>query len=88
MLTEESRRHGVELGALIRAALTAGQITESAQSFSFGTNDLTLTTWGFSRADVERAFFFRYLERGVTPVPRSPGERWRQGTEPGAAARC
>ena len=42
---------------LPRAALTAGQIAESAEFFSFGTNDLTQTTWGFSRDDVEAAFF-------------------------------
>jgi pyruvate, orthophosphate dikinase len=72
VLAEESDRHGVELGALIgtmielpRAALTAGQIAGSAQFFSFGTNDLTQTTWGFSRDDVEGSFFARYLDRGI-----------------------
>jgi pyruvate,orthophosphate dikinase len=50
---------------LPRAALTAGQIAEAAQFFSFGTNDLTQTTWGFSRDDVESAFFGRYLELGI-----------------------
>ena len=40
-----------------RAALTAGQIAEAADFFSFGTNDLTQMTWGFSRDDVEAAFF-------------------------------
>ena len=42
-----------------RAALTAGQIAEAAEFFSFGTNDLTQMTWGFSRDDVEAAFFSR-----------------------------
>jgi pyruvate, orthophosphate dikinase len=72
VLDEEAERAGVELGALIgtmielpRAALTAGYIAESAQFFSFGTNDLTQTTWGFSRDDVEGSFFSRYLERGI-----------------------
>ncbi|WP_084962525.1 pyruvate, phosphate dikinase [Thermoactinospora rubra] len=51
-----------------RAALTAGQIAEAAQFFSFGTNDLTQMTWGFSRDDVEAAFFSRYLELGVFGV--------------------
>ena len=37
---------------LPRAALTAGQIAEAAEFFSFGTNDLTQTVWGFSRDDV------------------------------------
>ena len=40
---------------LPRAALTAGEIAEAADFFSFGTNDLTQTTWGFSRDDVESA---------------------------------
>ncbi|CAL9325912.1 pyruvate, phosphate dikinase [Streptomyces sp. SudanB182_2057] len=50
---------------LPRAALTAGRIAEEAEFFSFGTNDLTQTTWGFSRDDVEAAFFPAYLDKGV-----------------------
>ncbi|WP_037682433.1 pyruvate, phosphate dikinase [Streptomyces griseus] len=50
---------------LPRAALTAGRIAEEADFFSFGTNDLTQTTWGFSRDDVESAFFSAYLDKGV-----------------------
>ncbi|MBN0042742.1 pyruvate, phosphate dikinase [Streptomyces actuosus] len=50
---------------LPRAALTAGRIAEVAEFFSFGTNDLTQTTWGFSRDDVEAAFFSAYLDKGV-----------------------
>lgn len=53
---------------LPRAALTAAQIAEVAQFFSFGTNDLTQTTWGFSRDDVEGAFFSTYLEKGIFGV--------------------
>jgi len=53
---------------LPRAAVTADQIAEAAQFFSFGTNDLTQTTWGFSRDDVEAAFFSTYLEKGVFGV--------------------
>ena len=53
---------------LPRAALTAGHIAEAAEFFSFGTNDLTQTTWGFSRDDVEAAFFSAYLEKGVFGV--------------------
>lgn len=53
---------------LPRAAMTAGQIAEAAEFFSFGTNDLTQTTWGFSRDDVEAAFFGRYLELGIFGV--------------------
>ena len=53
---------------LPRAAITAGQIAEAADFFSFGTNDLTQTTWGFSRDDVEAAFFSAYLEKGIFGV--------------------
>ncbi|WP_214321952.1 pyruvate, phosphate dikinase [Nonomuraea sediminis] len=67
------RETGVDalIGTMIetpRAALTAGQIAEAAEFFSFGTNDLTQMTWGFSRDDVEAAFFSRYLELGVFGV--------------------
>jgi pyruvate,orthophosphate dikinase len=48
-----------------RAALTAGQIAEAAEFFSFGTNDLTQMGWGFSRDDVEGSFFTRYLDLGI-----------------------
>ncbi|MCF2530585.1 pyruvate, phosphate dikinase [Yinghuangia sp. KLBMP8922] len=53
---------------LPRAALTAGQIAEAAEFFSFGTNDLTQTTWGFSRDDVEASFFTAYLAAGIFGV--------------------
>ncbi|NUK67466.1 pyruvate, phosphate dikinase [Streptomyces lunaelactis] len=53
---------------LPRAALTAGQIAEAAQFFSFGTNDLTQTVWGFSRDDVEASFFTASLEKGIFGV--------------------
>jgi pyruvate, orthophosphate dikinase len=53
---------------LPRAALTADHIAESAEFFSFGTNDLTQMTWGFSRDDVEGAFFSAYLEKGIFGV--------------------
>src|SRR5215831_11615152 len=51
-----------------RAAMIAGEIARSAEFFSFGTNDLTQMTWGFSRDDVEGAFFSRYIELGVFGV--------------------
>ncbi len=51
-----------------RAALTAGQIAEAAEFFSFGTNDLTQMGWGFSRDDVEAAFFSQYLDKGIFGV--------------------
>ncbi|WP_069811517.1 pyruvate, phosphate dikinase [Streptomyces sp. TP-A0874] len=62
---------GLSLGTMIelpRAALTAGQIAEAAEFFSFGTNDLTQTVWGFSRDDVEASFFTAYLEKGIFGV--------------------
>lgn len=72
VIARVSEKHGVELhipiGTMIelpRAALTAHRIVRAADFFSFGTNDLTQTTWGFSRDDVEAAFFSEYLERGI-----------------------
>ncbi|MFB7173192.1 pyruvate, phosphate dikinase [Streptomyces sp. NPDC056254] len=61
----------LSIGTMIelpRAALTAAQIAEAAQFFSFGTNDLTQTVWGFSRDDVEASFFTAYLEKGIFGV--------------------
>jgi pyruvate,orthophosphate dikinase len=75
VITEVSAAAGVELsvpiGTMIelpRAALTAHRIADAADFFSFGTNDLTQTTWGFSRDDVEAALFASYLEQGVFTV--------------------
>ena len=51
-----------------RGALTAGQIAEVAEFFSFGTNDLTQMTFGFSRDDVEATFLPKYLEYGIFKV--------------------
>ena len=77
VIAEVSAARGVSLeipiGTMIelpRAALTAGEIAQAADFFSFGTNDLTQTTWGFSRDDAEGAFFTNYLEArifGVSP---------------------
>ncbi len=50
---------------LPRAALIADQIAKSAEFFSFGTNDLTQNTFGFSRDDVEAKFLMRYKEAGI-----------------------
>jgi len=50
---------------LPRAAITADKIAQEAEFFSFGTNDLTQTTFGFSRDDAEGKFLDRYLETGV-----------------------
>ncbi len=66
---------GVELtipiGTMIelpRAALTARRIAASADFFSFGTNDLTQTTWGFSRDDVEAELFVEYMDKGIFTI--------------------
>ena len=75
ILAEVSESEGVDLhipiGTMIelpRAALTAFRVAEAAEFFSFGTNDLTQTSWGFSRDDVEAAFFAAYLDKGVFTV--------------------
>ena len=48
-----------------RAAVTADQIAEYAEFFSFGTNDLTQTTFGISRDDAEAGFLLEYMEKGI-----------------------
>ncbi|MGH8833896.1 MAG: pyruvate, phosphate dikinase, partial [Actinomycetes bacterium] len=101
VLAEVSTARGVELdypiGTMIelpRAALTAAQIAEAAEFFSYGTNDLTQTTWGFSRDDVEGSFFSEYLDRGVFGVSpfetldrEGVGRLVRIASEEGRAAR-
>ncbi|MEO6605845.1 MAG: putative PEP-binding protein, partial [Aeromicrobium sp.] len=60
-----------KIGTMIelpRAVTVADQIAKSAEFFSFGTNDLTQMTWGFSRDDVEASFFSTYLDKGIFPV--------------------
>jgi pyruvate,orthophosphate dikinase len=69
----EEMHHTIEfkVGTMIevpRAALTAGTIAETAEFFSFGTNDLTQTTYGISRDDAEGKFLMRYVEEGVIPT--------------------
>jgi pyruvate,orthophosphate dikinase len=75
ILAEVAAAKGVTLdipiGTMIelpRAALTGHRIADAADFFSFGTNDLTQTTWGFSRDDVESSVFATYLEKGVFTV--------------------
>jgi pyruvate, orthophosphate dikinase len=72
VLAEACSSQGVEVQAKIgtmievpRAVLTADEIAGAADFFSFGTNDLTQMTWGFSRDDVEAAFFHAYLDKGI-----------------------
>jgi pyruvate, orthophosphate dikinase len=75
VLRSVAEETGTEVHTLIgtmievpRAALTAGEIALAAEFFSFGTNDLTQMGWGFSRDDVEAAFFSRYLDLGIFGV--------------------
>ena len=67
-------KQGIEIdykfGTMIeipRAALTADEIAEYASFFSFGTNDLTQTTFGISRDDAEASFLVEYMEKGILP---------------------
>jgi pyruvate,orthophosphate dikinase len=72
---EKGVRVPYKFGTMIeipRAALTAGEIAVEAEFFSFGTNDLTQTTFGYSRDDAERHFIVRYLEQKI--LPRNPFE--------------
>jgi len=67
---EEGVELDIPIGTMIelpRAAVTADEIASKADFFSFGTNDLTQTTFGFSRDDVEGKFIPRYLERRIIP---------------------
>jgi len=83
------------VGAMIelpRAALTADQIAEHADFFSFGTNDLTQTGIGISRDDAEASFLAAYIEAGIVPVnpfatidADGVGELVRIGVEKGRA---
>jgi pyruvate, orthophosphate dikinase len=50
-----------------RAAVTADEIAAVAEFFSFGTNDLTQMTFGYSRDDAERNFLVKYVEDGILP---------------------
>ena len=75
VVEEVEKQEGMEIdipiGCMIelpRAAVTADEIAKDASFFSFGTNDLTQTTWGFSRDDVEGAFFTQYMADGVFNV--------------------
>ncbi len=73
LFKELGERVDYKVGTMIetpRAALTAGEIAELSDFFSFGTNDLTQTTFGFSRDDVEAKFIPKYKEMGI--LPQSP----------------
>jgi len=97
---EVMKQYGVEIeykvGTMIelpRAALTSDEIAKYAEFFSFGTNDLTQTTFGFSRDDVAK-FLNLYIEKGILPYDPfqsldvvGVGELVRIGTERGKKVR-
>lgn len=77
-----------------RAAVTAAEIAEVAEFFSFGTNDLTQMTYGYSRDDAERNFLLKYVEVGI--LPKNPfqtvdqdgvGRLMKMSVEDGRSAR-
>ena len=98
---EVMKKHGVEVpykfGTMIevpRAALTADEIAEDAEFFSFGTNDLTQMTYAYSRDDAEASFMFQYLEKGIlefnpfqTLDRKGVGKLMRIGVELGRSRR-
>ncbi len=70
VMQEKGVQFEYKFGTMIeipRAAVTAGEIARLAQFFSFGTNDLTQMTFGYSRDDAERNFLVTYLEQGILP---------------------
>jgi pyruvate,orthophosphate dikinase len=91
------KRPDITIGTMIetpRAALCADEIAEEADFFSFGTNDLTQMTFGFSRDDIESRMMPAYLEQGL--LKRNPfetidkngvGELVRIGAERGRATK-
>ncbi len=97
---EVMKRHGIKIkysvGTMIelpRAAITADEIAKEAEFFSFGTNDLTQTTFGFSRDDAAK-FINYYIEKGI--LPKDPfvtidqsgvGALVKMGVEKGRKAR-
>jgi pyruvate,orthophosphate dikinase len=97
IVAESGQQVSYKFGTMIevpRGALTAGQIAEHAEFFSFGTNDLTQMTYGYSRDDAEGKFLLQYVDRKI--LPENPfqvldrdgvGQLVRLATERGRAAR-
>ncbi len=70
VFTEQGVEVPFKFGTMIeipRAALTAEEIAHVCQFFSFGTNDLTQTTYGISRDDAEARFLLQYVQEGILP---------------------
>ncbi|MBN1454387.1 MAG: pyruvate, phosphate dikinase [Anaerolineales bacterium] len=71
VMGEKGVQFSYKFGTMIeipRAAVTAAEVAKLAQFFSFGTNDLTQMTFGYSRDDAERNFLVTYVEQGILPV--------------------
>ncbi len=70
VMAEQGVKVAYKFGTMIeipRAALTADQLARYAQFFSYGTNDLTQTTFAISRDDAEKGFLVEYIKRGILP---------------------
>ena len=70
VMAEKGIEISYKFGTMIeipRAALTADQVAGVAQFFSYGTNDLTQMTFGYSRDDAESKFLLDYVEKGILP---------------------
>jgi pyruvate,orthophosphate dikinase len=97
MMAEKGISVAYKFGTMIeipRAALTADEVATVAQFFSFGTNDLTQMTFGYSRDDAEARFLLTYVEKGI--LPQNPfqsidrdgvGKLMKMAVEKGRAAR-
>ena len=71
IMEERGVRVDYQVGTMVetpRAAMTAGPLAREAEFFSFGTNDLTQTTFAISRDDAEKSFLIQYVEQGILPV--------------------
>jgi pyruvate,orthophosphate dikinase len=70
VMDEKKVKFDYKFGTMIeipRAAVTAAEIASVAEFFSFGTNDLTQMTYGYSRDDAERNFLVTYIDQGILP---------------------
>jgi pyruvate,orthophosphate dikinase len=70
VMEEKGVEFSYKFGTMVeipRAALTAAEVAEVAEFFSFGTNDLTQMTFGYSRDDAERNFLITYVDEGILP---------------------
>ena len=96
-MEEKNLNFPYKFGTMIeipRAAVTAGEIAGLAEFFSFGTNDLTQMTFGYSRDDAERNFLVKYIEEGIlaknpfqTIDQEGVGRLMRMAVEEGRQAR-